>query len=185
MSKKGERAPQHSKEEKIELAMAVCALYESQGCTLESACKSVGMSDRLFRYWVATVSEVSELYKKAKTKSVEIYWDRLRDKAQDGLEKLVSGFDERQTVVEDVYWQGVACIDPETGKTAKKTKETKAHVAPNVGAVIFALKGEYPDRFADRAKTQSTINVIEGLNEIPLEKRLAAMAALETVTNGS
>ncbi len=176
MSKKGQKAPQHSHSEKIELAMAVCALYESQGCTLQSACEAVGMSDRVFRYWVSTVAEVADLYKKAKTKSVEIFWDRLRDKAQDSLERLVEG----QTYIETRHEDGVTS----TG-SINKTTTTDVTVLPNPTAVIFALKGEYPDRFADRAKTQATVNVIEGLEKIPIENRLAALAILEANQNGS
>lgn len=141
MGKKGSGSIFHTEEQKIEIAKTVCNLYESQGCTLQSACESAGISDRLFRYWCASFSEISELYKKAKAKSIDIYWDRLRDKAQTSLERLVEG----ETYTERKF---------ETGATAtgiiNKTTETEVTVMPNPTSVIFALKGEFPERFADR-----------------------------------
>lgn len=173
---KGVAAPQYSKEDKVRLAESICSLYESQGCTLESACQSVGISDRLFRYWAASNSEISDLYKKAKAKSIEIYWDRLRDKAQTGLELLVEG----TTYTERKEESGVGA----TG-VISKTTETEVRVLPNPTSVIFALKGEFPDRFSDRSKVQSTVNLVDGLDAVPLENRLAALAALESTGNGA
>ncbi len=176
MSKKGQKAPQHSHSEKIQLAMAVCALYESQGCTLQSACDSVGVSDRVFRYWVSTIAEVAEIYKKAKERSVEIYWDRLRDKAQDGLERLVNG---------TVYTE----IKNESGIGASgaisKTTETEVTVLPNVTAVIFALKGEFPGRFADRKEITGKDGEPIRFDGVSLENKLAALALLEGKKDGA
>jgi hypothetical protein len=171
MGKKGNASILHTDEQKIAIAKAVCDLYESQGCTLQSACESAGISDRLFRYWCASFSEISELYKKAKSKSVEIYWDRLRDKAQTSLERLVEG----EKYTETKY---------ETGTTStgviNKTTETEVTVLPNPTSVIFALKGEFPERFVDRHEVSAKDGKpLVQLNDVPLEAKLAALAILE------
>lgn len=166
----------HTESERLEIVKGVCALYESQNSTLASCCDASGISERTFRYWAASFADIAALYKKAKDKSVEIYWDRLREKAQTGLERLVEG----ETYTEKRHEVGVTS----TG-AIDKTTETEVTILPNPTSVIFALKGEYPDRFADRAKTQSTVRVVDGLEKIPLEKRLAALAILEANQNGS
>lgn len=167
---KGNSEPKYTDADKILLGSEVCRLYESQNCTLESACKSVGISDRLFRYWCASLSELSESYKKAKSKSVEIYWDRLREKAQTGLEILVEGL----TYTETKYESGVTS----TGSISKTT-ETEVKVLPNPTSVIFALKGEFPDRFSDKVKTDATVNLVSNGGEMTDAQFAALKAASE------
>lgn len=140
-AKKGSAKPEYTENEKIDLVGKICNLYASNTFSIASCCESVGISDRLFRYWIETSGEFSDLYKKAKAKSVEIYWDRLREKAQTGLERLVEG----ETYTETKHEVGVTS----TG-SINKTTETEVTVLPNPTSVIFALKGEYPERFVER-----------------------------------
>jgi len=154
--RKGVAAPQHTEEEKIALAKQVCDLYESQNCTLESACNEVGIPMRTFHLWNSQIAEIAEYYKKAKENADEFYWQELlRPKLKTSLQLLVEGFDEQQEVEEDVYWQGVAVKDAVSGKTLRKNKVTKSRVAPNATSVIFGMKVVFPEKTKDRADVTS------------------------------
>jgi hypothetical protein len=154
--RKGVAAPQHTEEQKIALAKQVCDLYESQNCTLESACNEVGMPMRTFHLWNAQIAEIAEYYKKAKENADEFYWQELlRPKLKTSLQLLVEGFDDKQEVEEDVYWQGVAVKDSISGETLRKNKVTKSRVAPNPTSVIFGMKVVFPEKTKDRADVTS------------------------------
>lgn len=152
---KGVAAPQHTEEEKILLAQRVCDLYESQWATIESICKEVGIGVSTFRLWAVQIGEIGEMYKKAKTKSEEHYFEeRLKPRVMRSLEKLVEGFDEVQEVEEDVVWQGIMIKDDD-GLPMRKNKVTKSRVAPNPTSVIFGMKVVFPDKTKDRADVTS------------------------------
>ena len=86
---KGVAAPKHTDEEKIILAKQVCDLYESQNCTLDSACDEVGIKSRTFYLWAAQIADIAEFYKKAKEKADEFYWQELlRPKLKTSLQLL-------------------------------------------------------------------------------------------------
>lgn len=172
---KGVAAPQRSEADKIALARQICELYESQGVTLQSVCESVGITDRLFRYWCASISEISDLYKKAKEKSIEIYWDVLREKAQSSLELLIEG----TTYTELKNESGIGASGP-----ISKTTETEVRVLPNPTSVIFALKGEFPGRFSDKVQHTGKDGDAIKFEGVSLEDKLAALALLEGKKNG-
>lgn len=143
---KGVAAPHHTLEQKLSLVRRACEVYESQWCTIESACESVGLSESTFRLWMVQNTEIAEIYKKAKAKSEENYFEeRLKPKAMRSLEKLIDGFDEKQEVEEDVYWQGVLMKGTDD-KPLRKNKVTKSRVAPNPTSVIFGMKMAFPER---------------------------------------
>lgn len=148
MSRKGKASPQATQEERLLLAQKVCEVYQSQWCTVESACKSVGVEERTFRLWIAKYSEVSEMYKKAKSLSEESYFeDRLKPKAMRALEKLVDGLDYTEIKEEDG-------LGPQ-GPTSKTTK-TQVKILPNPTSVIFAIKTIFPEK--TRTNTDITSN---------------------------
>jgi hypothetical protein len=152
---KGVAAPQHTQEEKIALAKQVCDLYESQNCTLESACESVGLPQATFYLWKAQIVEIGEYYKKAKENADEFYWhELLRPKLKTSLQLLVEGFDEVHEMEEDVVWQGVMVKD-DNDKPMRKNKITKSRVAPNPTSVIFGMKVVFPEKTKDRADVTS------------------------------
>lgn len=144
---KGQPQTHYTEEEKIRLGKLVCELYESQGATLESCCKAVGISDRLFRLWAVQVSEVSEAYKKVKAVQDQIFWDRIKPIAKTAFERLLSG--ETKTERKD---------ESGTGANGPFTKEsiTTSEILPNPTVTIFAMKGVYPDMFVE--KTQAEVN---------------------------
>lgn len=150
---KGAPAPQHTEKEKIALSEKVCELYETQNATIESCCEAIGISDGSFRLWCRQIAEIGERYKKAKELSVELYWDRLRDKAQRGLERLVEG----TTYTEIRRENGEGPKGPIT-----KTVEAEVVIMPNPISVIFALKGEFPDRFVERTRSDATVTISNG-----------------------
>lgn len=145
MAKENSKQIHHNEAQKLELVQRICDLYETQGATVASCCKAVGINERTFYFWLKENSQLSEIYEKAKEGADVVYWDRLREKAKGSLEKLVDGFK-------------VKGSRKETGETDKghfsKDIETVDEVGPNPTAVIFTLKGLYPEMFTDRQKIE-------------------------------
>lgn len=149
---KGESKPQHTEEQKRAIVERICELYETQHSTLESCCKSAGVSESIFRLWLTQVAEFGERYKKAREKQDETYWDMLRPLAKTSLQRLLEGEETEETTVADLNFRGTL-----TGQTAETVRRGKTQ--PNPTAVIFTLKGLYPDMFAERHKIESDITV--------------------------
>ena len=158
------RQVHHSEEERLRLGKQICDLYETQGATLASCCAAVGITDRTFYFWLKQNSELSEIYEKTKANADKIYWDLIRQKAQVGLEKLITGYEVKESRSE----KG----SNEKG-SFKKDVDATTEVGPNATAVIFALKGIYPDMFTDRQKVEHTggIATINPDKLSPEEKR--------------
>lgn len=160
---KGKAAPQHTLNQKIELSEKVCELYETQQSTIESCCEAVGVSITTFRLWTAQIAQIGERYKKAKQVFEENFFEeRLKPKLLTALERLVTDMEEEKVVEEDLAHQGL-----KTGDTRKVVTKTKREANPT--AVIFAMKGMFPDKFAERTKNESTLTVISG-NEMTPEQ---------------
>lgn len=144
---KGKAQPKHNKAEKLDIGFRICELYESQWCTLESCCESVGISPRSFYLWCVQLSELAQRYKKAKDISEQNYFEELlKPKAMRSLQKLVEGFDDERNVTKDLSFQGLL-----TG--GKEVVITKTTVAPNPTSVIFAMKGAFPGKFRESLDT--------------------------------
>ncbi len=181
MSKKGEPKHEYTQDEKAELVERICELYETQHATLASCCEAVGITDRSFHFWIGQVSEFSERYKKAKQKANGHYWEEvIAPKAKTALERLLEGEEWLETELRDLSDKGVL-----TGQKAETVKRGKNQ--PNVTAVIFSLKGEFPERFADRSLVNMNVQNIEGetlsaetLDEI--ERHLAAKRKSDETT---
>lgn len=149
-TKNGEQKREHTEAERNKVAADICAMYSEGAYTLASCCEACGITDRMFRFWIAKYEHISEQYKKAKARQSEIKWDLIREKAVKGLERLVEGeeYTEKRT-------------ESGVGSSGMFTKDVVSEVVvlPNPTAVIFALKGEFPERFADRQKTTTEITV--------------------------
>ena len=144
---KGQSKPQHTEEQKAGLVERICLLYESQHITAESACESVGLSYRAFKYWLAENSEFSERYKKAKQNQESAYWEELiKPLSKRALQKHLEI--EVAEDESDVVYQGVISKDPETNAPLKQ--RSKKWVLPNPTITIFALKGLYPEKFSEK-----------------------------------
>lgn len=175
---KGEKQIKHTDEQKREIVERVCELYESQNATVESCCDSQGITYRTFYLWLAQNSELSERYKKAKSKQDESFWEEIiKPKAKTGFERLLEGEETEDLEIRDLSDKGIL-----TGYTAQTVKRSKT--LPNAPSVIFAMKGLYPDKFADRTKFEGDLNLKtdEWFTKLPLEKRLAILKIANDTT---
>lgn len=145
-AKKGEAKPEYTPEQKAEIIERICELYETQNATVESCCESAGISNRAFNLWVGQNAQFAERYKKAKQKQDAHYWENvIRPLAKTSLQRLLEGEETQDVEIRDLSDKGLP-----TGFKATTTKQSRT--LPNPTAVIFALKGEFPERFADRSE---------------------------------
>lgn len=152
---KGQKRTHHTDVEKLEVARKVCDLYGSQNATMESCCEACGITDRTFRLWAAQFSEISELYKAARIKADETFFDMLQPKVKHALERLVNGHTYTETKIE----KG----EMPTG-LVDKTTEVNVIIQPNPSAVIFLSKGLWPEMFAERQKVQHSGAIGSGID---------------------
>lgn len=158
---KGTSKPEYTPEQKAKFVDVVCELYESQNATIESCCKAAGISVRSFHLWVGQFAEFAERYKKAKANQDAHYWqDIIRPLTKTSLQRLLEGEETQDTEVRDLSDKGIL-----TGQQATTVKHSKTQ--PNATAVIFALKGLYPDMFADRQLVNMKVENMEGKTLTP------------------
>ena len=170
---KGVPSPLHTEKEKVALSEKVCELYETQNATIESCCEAVGISDGSFRLWCKQINEIGERYKKAKEVFEAHYFEeRLKPKLMTAMERLITDMEDEKHVTEELAHQGL-----KTGDT--RTVITKTRREANPTAVIFGMKGVFPDKFAERTKTESTLTIQSG-NELSAEQ----YAALKAIVDG-
>ena len=142
----------HSEESKIQIVEEICSTYESAYCTIESACKKAGISDRTFNKWVIENSEFAERYEKAKKVARETHWNaRLIPKAETALERLLTG-EEYEEVTEE-YEMRQNDYGEEIQQMTKR-KVVKKRVLPNPTAVIFVSKAADPQKFVEYTHTK-------------------------------
>jgi hypothetical protein len=128
--------------EKVE---KICELYSAGNVTIESCCEEVGITVRTFWNYTDQDSEFSLLYKKAKEKHAKVGKEGLREKAEDNLSKLITGFWIEETETEELYSR--------TGQlSGKRIKKKSKFIAPNVTAVIFALKNCDPQNWNEHVQ---------------------------------
>lgn len=152
---KGQKQVHHSDEEKLEVARKVCDLYASQNATIASCCETCGISERTFRLWAVQIAEVAAIYKAAKVKADETFFDMLHPKVKHALERLVNGHSYTETKIE----KG----EMPTG-LVDKTTEVNVIIQPNPSAVIFLSKGLWPERFAERQKVEHSGAIGSGID---------------------
>lgn len=154
MAEKGQKKVVYTIEERRKISERVCQLYETQNATIASCCESAGVSIRAFNLWVSEDAEIAERYKKAKQTQESNYWENIiKPLAKTSLQRLLEGEETKDVIEKDLSFQGSLTGDKE--KTVKRGK-----ASPNSTAVIFALKGLYPDMFAERQKIESEVNVV-------------------------
>lgn len=157
----------HNETEKLEIGKRICDLY-AEGNTIESCCDTCGISDRAFRNWMESISELAELYKKARQKQSIEYKERLRRKADTALEKLVEGYEYEETEV-----TGVTITD-DNGKKVfvpKGVKKVTKKMQPNITAVIFARTNTNDPNDPDFVNSRN-VQQITGKVEIPAMEKL-------------
>lgn len=136
------RGVHFSDDERFAFVQRVCELYESQSATIQSCCDAAGISYRAFRLWCTQNATYAEMYKKARDRQDIAYWeDVIRPKAKKSLLRLINGEEYIETK-EETGTSPMGAIE--------KTVTTTKVILPNATAVIFAMKGEYKDRFSER-----------------------------------
>lgn len=134
-------------ERQMRIGKAICDKYALGQYTIDSCCESEGISYWTFNEWFKNNTELSNMYKLAVQKHEETYKRSLKEKCATALQKLVDGFS-----VEEIHQTGKPIIDKlgnQIGVNATQVKKIKKHFAPNVTAVIFALKSIDPDTYKD------------------------------------
>ena len=155
---------QHTQEEKIEVSQKICDLYAANNFTLESCCKEYNITDRTFRIWCDEISEISDAYKKAKTKNAINYKTQLREKAKTSMQKLIEGWEYKKTTKEKKVVGAVEHV---------RITETTEVVLPNPTMIIFAMtntNNENDDSFVHRQTLSGGQD--ESGNDKPIEVKI-------------
>lgn len=149
---KGKRRPEYSPDERAVLVERICELYETQNASAESCCEAANVSYRVFMLWIGQNSAFAERYKKAKQKQDAHYWENvIRPLAKTSLQRLLEGEETQDVEVRQLHDKGIPTKDAD-GNVHTVTTQKTSRTLPNPTAVIFALKGEFPERFADRSE---------------------------------
>lgn len=128
---------QRTTKDKIALAKKICDDYGSNNVTIDSTCEQHGITGRTFLLWCDSISEVSDLYKVAKEKNSKVHKGVMREKALNGLQRFLTGWNVDEIETEEMKnGKGKVIMT----KTKKKTK----FIPPSTTAVIFALKNIDP-----------------------------------------
>jgi len=136
-SEQVKRTTKRTDKEKIEIANRICELYEAGNVTIASCCSEIGITERTFWNWSIAISEISDRYKKAKEQGAKIGKEGIREKALDGLQRLITGFYVEESETEEMFSKSGVLI-------SKRVKKKNKYIAPNPTAVIFALKNTDP-----------------------------------------
>lgn len=131
---------QRTTKDKIALSKKICDDYGSNNVTIDSVCEQHGISGRTFLLWCDAITEVSELYKKAKEKNSKVHKIAMREKALNGLQRFLTGWNVEESETEE--------IKNGKGKVVMtKTKKKNKFIPPSTTAVIFALKNIDPTQW--------------------------------------
>ena len=146
---KGMAKPQPNEEQKKEIVTSVCAMYESQYCTIESCCEACGISIRGFRLWLAQNAEYAEIYNKSKERSTSLFWEELvKPKSETAFIRHL-----------DNYAQ--VSVKEEKGESDGKRRDIKTtltkEVMPSPVIVLAGMKASHPDKFKDDDGDKSII----------------------------
>lgn len=136
-------------EEKMEVTSEICE-YVEQGYTLESACKAAGITGRTFRTWRTEISAISDSYEIARAKWKEAQRADLQQKAEQGLEKLLTGY-----TLRSVRYKPSTGPNGEVQTGAPVYVDTK-EVGPHPAAVFFMLTNGDPASWKHRQDVRTT-----------------------------
>lgn len=143
---KGKGSPHTAIEDRQAIVERICELYESQNSTIASCCEACGITDRVFYLWLAQNSEFSDLYKKAKKKQLDFYWEEvLVPLAPRSFVRLLMGETKTETKSEG---ENKPDDEGNISFVVKRETITKSEILPNAAVTIFAMKGVYPEKFS-------------------------------------
>ncbi len=132
--------------DKIEIANAVCEMYETGQFTIASCLAEHGInSDSTWIKWQSEIEEIEERYKKAKEVLEEMdrqkqiaQRERIRRTSLDNLEKLVTGYTV-EVVEQKVIPGGTDADGNEIPTQVLETKIKQVHVRPDKTLIMYAL----------------------------------------------
>jgi hypothetical protein len=127
----------NDQQDRRSLADKILIEYEVGGVTLESCCGFYGITARTLHNWIALDSEILQRYKRAKEKASTAGRELIREKALDGLTRLIVGY-----FIEEE--EEVKIKDKAGNVTRTIITKRKKYFAPNPTSVIFALKNIDP-----------------------------------------
>lgn len=187
----------YSKQERVKLANMVCELYEAGDLTLDSCCRAVSINPNTFYQWACPsvddfellddskrnellrrgfIQEVHERFKKARELNDINYKKLVKNQSRVGLLKLLTGeyYEESQTSEK---------FDLNGDVISKLVKTISKYRAPDVTAIIFALKNVDKDNFSDQVDimTKSQDSLWKELNKMTdeeLENELQRLSQL-------
>ncbi len=183
----GTQKREYTDEEKKEIVEKVCELYESQNCTLESACQAAGIGDRTFLLWRTQNADFAERFKKARSVQQADYWENvIQPKAASALQRLLEGETYVEKKVKRELVKGLNDEEPLMKET--ELVETEKRILPAAAVVIFVTKGLYPERFTDHIKQDTTVQVVQvnsWFAQLPFEQQLEVLRIKNAAKNAS
>jgi len=183
----GTQNPHHTDEEKASIVERVCQIYESQNCTLESACQAAGIGDRTFLLWRTQNADFAERFKKARTVQREDYWENvIQPKAASALQRLLEGEEYVEKKIKKELLKATNDAEPKMVETERT--ETEKRILPSAAVAIFVTKGLYPERFTDHIKQDTTVQVVQDNSwfaQLPFEQQLEVLRIKNAAKNAS
>ena len=146
-----------------ELTNEICQ-YLRDGDSQKVAAIKADIAEDTFYEWMNTKPEFSERVKMAK----EEFRATIVDKLEASLFKRATGYEFTETKIEYVSGK-----DGEPIIKGQKTK--KKHIAPDTGALIFALSNLAPDKWVNKQRvdtreiTKQESELIASLEKVPKE----------------
>jgi hypothetical protein len=144
---------ERQKERHLKKVKAFCDVYATGQYTMTEALKAVGIgSARSFYSWLDLYPEATAMYEQAKEEKETAYTEQIRERCMTSFEKLVSGYEYLEVKNEgrSVEVRNDAGEVVETRFVVTKSSQTRKHVPPNAGAVIFGLVNTMPERFKNQ-----------------------------------
>lgn len=144
---------ERQKERHLKKVKAFCDVYATGQYTMTEALKAVGIgSARSFYDWLDLYPEALAMYEQAKEEKETAYTDNIRERCMTSFEKLVSGYEyvEVKNEGRSVEVKNDAGEVIATRFVVAKSSQTRKHVPPNAGAVIFGLMNTMPETFTNQ-----------------------------------
>lgn len=132
-----------TKKYKLQKAVMICSEYEAGNVTISACCSRHGISAKTWWNWCESITEITDLYKKAKEVHNRIGKESIGEKAVKGLSQLLTGFMITETTTEETR----KMINDQLTVVHSVTKTWKKFIRPSAAAVIFALKNTDPSNW--------------------------------------
>jgi len=116
----------------VKIVHFIGSLYATGKWTLESCCKSQGISDRTFNRWIKDVSELSDIFKEYKKMLFDATKTELKEIALRGLKKVI----QERTITTK---RTVVKIGEDGTARPSEVITAEINIQPNVAAIIFVL----------------------------------------------